>query len=215
MKYIIIFITIAILIGCFVTAYFFDIRTYTLSMMGGASLKDRYAIRLIDETDIKYISMFVSNETLDNVAQMISTNTYVTDPNKPVPNYTLLSDSTSTAGVSVSGTAGAANTSGSAGAANTSGLAGAANTSGSAGAVNTSGSAGAVNTSGSAGAVNTSGSAGSAGNNNPSAPIQSTAQIETGSNMPWDRDVTPCNVLKNTDQDLYADVQDARRVTLY
>ena len=36
-----------------------------------------------------------------------------------------------------------------------------------------------------------------------------------GSDMPWDRDVKPCEILRNTDQDLYADVQDAKQITIY
>lgn len=36
-----------------------------------------------------------------------------------------------------------------------------------------------------------------------------------GSDMPWDRDVKPCDILKNTDQDQYADIQNARHITIY
>jgi len=54
----------------------------------------------------------------------------------------------------------------------------------------------------------------------PNSPVQKEILLATsdnnyGSDKPWDRDVKPCEVLRNTDQDLYADVQDAKRITIY
>jgi hypothetical protein len=54
----------------------------------------------------------------------------------------------------------------------------------------------------------------------PNSPIQkeillASSDYNYGVDMPWDRDVKACEVLKNTDQDLYADVQDSRHITIY
>ena len=54
----------------------------------------------------------------------------------------------------------------------------------------------------------------------PNSPIQkeillASSDSNYGADMPWDRDVKPCEVLRNTDQDLYADVQDAKHITIY
>lgn len=54
----------------------------------------------------------------------------------------------------------------------------------------------------------------------PNSPIQkdvllASSDRDYGTDLPWDRDVQPCEVLRNTDQDLYADVQDAKRIILY
>jgi hypothetical protein len=54
----------------------------------------------------------------------------------------------------------------------------------------------------------------------PNSPIQkdillASSNSNYGLDMPWDRDVKPCEILRNTDQDLYADVQDAKHITLY
>lgn len=54
----------------------------------------------------------------------------------------------------------------------------------------------------------------------PNSPIQKEILLASsdnnyGADMPWDRDVKPCEVLRNTDQDLYADVQDAKMITIY
>lgn len=54
----------------------------------------------------------------------------------------------------------------------------------------------------------------------PNAPIENkellkSSEYNYGTDMPWDRDVSPCEVLKNTDQDLYADVQDTRSIIIY
>lgn len=54
----------------------------------------------------------------------------------------------------------------------------------------------------------------------PNSPIQkeilkASSDTDLGADMPWDRDVKPCEVLRNTDQDLYADVQDVKQITIY
>jgi hypothetical protein len=54
----------------------------------------------------------------------------------------------------------------------------------------------------------------------PNSPIQKEILLASsdnnyGADMPWDRDVKPCEVLRNTDQDLYADVQDAKHITIF
>lgn len=54
----------------------------------------------------------------------------------------------------------------------------------------------------------------------PNSPIQTdilyaSSEANYGTDMPWDRDVKPCEILRNTDQDLYADVQDTKHITLY
>lgn len=41
------------------------------------------------------------------------------------------------------------------------------------------------------------------------------SEYDYGDSMPWDDDVTTCDVLRDTDQDLYADAQNARHITLY
>lgn len=45
--------------------------------------------------------------------------------------------------------------------------------------------------------------------------LLTSSQYNYGPDMPWDRDVSPCEVLKNTDQDLYADVQDSKSIIIY
>jgi hypothetical protein len=54
----------------------------------------------------------------------------------------------------------------------------------------------------------------------PNSPIQkdillASSEDNYGTSLPWDRNVRSCDVLKNTDQDLYADVQDSRYVTMF
>jgi hypothetical protein len=54
----------------------------------------------------------------------------------------------------------------------------------------------------------------------PNSPIQkeillTTSDSNYGADMPWDRDVKSCEILRNTDQDLYADVQDSKHITIY
>ena len=54
----------------------------------------------------------------------------------------------------------------------------------------------------------------------PNSPIQkeillASSDYNYGVDMPWDRDVKPCDILRNTDQDLYADVQDSKHITIY
>ena len=54
----------------------------------------------------------------------------------------------------------------------------------------------------------------------PNSPIQKDILLASsdnnyGTDLPWDSDVRSCDVLKNTDQDLYADVQDSKYVTIY
>jgi uncharacterized protein YlbG (UPF0298 family) len=54
----------------------------------------------------------------------------------------------------------------------------------------------------------------------PHSPMQSDILLASsdrnyGTNLPWDKDVKPCEILKNTDRDLYANVQDAKSITIY
>lgn len=39
--------------------------------------------------------------------------------------------------------------------------------------------------------------------------------FEAYDDLPWDDDVNSCDILRDTDQDLYSDVKNARRITLY
>lgn len=54
----------------------------------------------------------------------------------------------------------------------------------------------------------------------PNSPIQrdillASSDNDYGRSLPWDRNVTSCDVLKNTDQDLYANIQDSLHVTMF
>lgn len=132
LKIIIIFFFFVMLLGFCIAAYYADFRNYLSSVGSGPMRVDGYDIKYIDETDIKYLKMFVPEKTLDDVAKMISDNIYVSDPNRKIEDSKMI---------------------------------------------------------------------------NPDKNL--------GSDMPWDRDVKPCEILKNTDQDLYADVQNARKITIY
>lgn len=210
-KFIIITTIIVILLGCCILANTGAITNYFSSTT--LSAYDRYDIQLIDNNDANYIKWIIPGVNLpDNITQ--SPNTTVIGPSL-TPTATssinptlLIPIDTPTQGAS----SGPSNGSGSGTSPNQPSIFSGGGTNGSGTNLYPSVNPG----------TTTSGSSGKVCPKCPNMPIpddQLGLAADKGRNfgieLPWDREVGYCEVLKNTDRDLYKNVQDSTTITFY
>lgn len=123
---------LSILLGCMLYKYGNDIYDYISNTTIDAY--DKYDVKLMDDSDVKYIKKFVSDETLQSIVDKLDLD-------------------------------------------------------------------------------------GSANMSCPNAKIDENALLNQtnkyGTELPWDLNVTSCNVLRNTDKDLYGNVENSRIITFY